>query len=101
MHSRILEEIAVKSVELDRQSSPFTNSREARDELQRRLGRVSKAIGEIDHLETRRQLVTLLAQGLRMVRDCGLETEADAVRHDDAGLDLGTSKGPRQAWEKE
>jgi type II secretory pathway component PulF len=84
---RLVDELSARAIELDRQCVPFTSGQEARDELQRRLGRVSKAINESDHLETRRQLVTLLAHGLRMARDLGIETEADAVRMDEAALD--------------
>jgi hypothetical protein len=87
----LLDELDAKVFDLDSHCVAFTDGQQARDELQRRLGRISKAINEHDHLETRRQLVTLLAHGLRMARDLGIETEADAVRKDDATIGGGSS----------
>ncbi len=82
-----LYDVALRAEELDRHLPPFMSELEARDELGRRIGRLSKAINECDALETRRQLMTLMAQGCRMARDAGLLTEVDAVRQDDATLD--------------
>jgi type II secretory pathway component PulF len=79
----LLLEVSRRAHELDRLVVPFTDARSARDELQRRLGRVSKAINEDDHLDLHRQLVTLLAHGCRLARDLGVLTETDAVAKDD------------------
>jgi ATP-dependent helicase YprA (DUF1998 family) len=86
---RLLGDMVRRKDELDQQVAPFSDARTARDELQRRLGRLSKAMLEPDYLEMRRQLVTLLAQGLRMARDVGILTEEDAVRLDDGLSQLG------------
>lgn len=71
---------------LDKQGPPLTDARSAIDELQRRVTRIRAAVNEDDHLEQHRQLVTLLAQGCRIARDLGIETEQTAVAKDDALL---------------
>jgi hypothetical protein len=86
LSEELLRDVIARRGELDRQEEPFNDPRSARDELQRRLGRVGKAINESDWLETRRQLVTLLAQGCRMARDLSIDTAQDAVDRDDEQL---------------
>jgi hypothetical protein len=75
--------VATKVAEIDRRFAPFESPLQGRDELQRQLNRLSKAVHEGDNLDTHRQLVTLAAQVQRMARDCNLDTEAAAVQQDD------------------
>jgi hypothetical protein len=83
----IFGDAAARHVELDRQYPPFENAAAGIDELQRRLTRMRAAWNDRDHLSLRRELVNLVAHGARLSRDCGIETEAQAVLLDDAELD--------------
>lgn len=80
----IIADVMKRRDELDGQGGPFVDSRVAYGELQRRAGRVGRAVFEADWLDTRRQVLSLAAQCCRMIRDLGIATEADAVAKDNA-----------------
>ncbi len=70
--------------QLDQEYGPLSTQLAGLESLQRRVGRVSIAVKDRDHLNTHRQLVALLAEGFRLIRDTGLLTESDAVAADNA-----------------
>ena len=81
-HDPLIVGLLLRLDELDRQKCLLTQTEEIRSELQSRLLRIVKAMNEPDHLDTRRQALTLAATCLRMLRARGLETEEAAVAKD-------------------
>lgn len=69
---------------LDKSDVPFRNCVHARAELQRLVGQFHWATDEQDFLESRRRLITLIAQCYRTAIACQMLTENEAVAATDA-----------------
>ena len=82
--SRFITDIGKRVAQLDAACVPVGNFLIARAELQRVLGRFHYAIDEADYLQTRRELITLIAQCYRTAQACDLLTELAAVALTDA-----------------